>query len=102
MFAGPTVYVATDAGVAGSSDGKQWRAITDASGTPLVIGQLAVEGTTLYGISKTGVYRLESEDRVWKQVASGITGRVTALTVDGNVLYVGTQHSGMLHFNLGK
>ena len=102
VFAGATVYVATDAGVAASSDGKQWRAITDASGTPLVIGQLAVDGTTLYGVSKTGVYRLESEDGVWKQVASGITGRVTALTVDGNMLYVSTQDSGVLYFNLDE
>ena len=102
VFAGSTVYVATDAGVAASSDGKQWRVIADAAGTSLTIGQLAVDGTTLYGISKTGVYRLESNDGVWKQVASEITGQVTALTVDGNVLYVGTQHSGVLYFNLKK
>ena len=98
VFAGSTVYVATDAGVAASSDGKQWRAITDAAGTSLTIGLLAVEGTTLYGVSKSGVYRLEND--TWKQVTLEIPERVTSLTVDGNVLYVGTQDSGVLYFNL--
>jgi hypothetical protein len=92
------VYVATDAGVAASSDGKQWRAITDATGTPPIIGRLAVDGTKVYGVSKTDVYRLEND--AWKQVASEVPERVTSLTVDGNVLYVGTQDSGVLHFNL--
>ena len=102
VFAGTTVYVATDAGVAASRDGKQWRAIPDAAGTLPIIGQLAVDGTTLYGISKTGVYRSENENDVWKQVASGIAGRVTSLAVDGDVLYVGTQNSGVLYFNLDE
>ena len=98
VFAGSTVYVATDAGVAASSDGKQWRAITDAAGMPLIIGQLAVDGTKVYGVSKSGVYRLENN--TWKEVVSEIPNSVTSLAVDGNVLYVGTQDSGMLHFNL--
>ena len=98
VFVGSTVYVATDAGVAASSDGKQWRAITDAAGTSLIIGQLAVDRTTLYGVSKSGVYRLENN--TWKEVVSEIPNSVTSLAVDGNVLYVGTQDNGMLHFNL--
>ena len=102
VFAGSTVYVATDAGVAASSDGKQWRAIADAAGTSLIIEQLAVDGTNVYGVSKTGVYRLETENDTWKQVASAVPERVTSLAVDGNVLYVGTRNSGVLHFNLDK
>ena len=94
VFVGSTVYVATDAGVAASSDGKQWHAITDAAGTPLIIERLAVDGTTLYGVSKTGVYRLENENNTWKEVASEVPERVSSLAVDGNVLYVGTQGSG--------
>ena len=100
MFVGSTVYVATDAGVAASSDGKQWHAITDAAGTLPIIGRLAVDGTTLYGISKTGVYRLEND--TWKQVASEVPERVISFAVDGKVLYVGTQGSGVLHFNLDE
>ena len=100
VFAGSTVYVATDAGVAASSDGRQWRAITNAAGTPLTIWQLAVDGPKVYGVSKSGVYRLEND--TWKQIASEVPERVTSLAVDGNVVYVGTQDSGMLHFNLDE
>ena len=100
VFVGSTVYVATDAGVAASKDGKQWDAITDAAGTPLIIRRLAVDGTKVYGVSKSGVYRLENN--TWKEVVSEIPNRVTSFVVDGNVLYVGTQDSGMLHFNLDE
>ena len=102
VFVGSTVYVATDAGVVTSSDGKNWRAISDVSGTPLTMGRLAVDGTNVYGVSKTGVYRLENENDTWKQIASEIPERVTSLAVDGNMLYVGTQDSGVLHFNLDE
>ena len=102
VFAGSTVYVATDAGVAASSDGKQWRAITDAAGMSLIIERLAVDGSSLYGVSKTGVYRLENENGPWKEVASEVPERVSSLAIDGNVLYVGTQGSGVLHFNLDE
>ena len=102
VFVGSTVYVATDAGVAASSAGKQWHAITDATGMPLIIERLAVDGTTLYTVSKTGIYRLENENDTWKQVVSEVPERVTSLAVDGNVLYVGTQASGVLHFNLDE
>ena len=100
VFVGSTVYVATDAGVAASSDGKQWRAITDAAGTSLIIGRLAVDGTTLYGVSKTGVHQLEND--TWKEVASELPEGVISFAVDGNVLYIGTQGSGVLHFNLDE
>ncbi len=102
VFVGSTVYVATDAGVAASSDGKQWHAITDAAGMSLIIEQLAVDSTTLYGVSKTGVYRLENENDTWKQAVSEAPERVSSLAVDGNVLYVGTWNSGVLHFNLDE
>ncbi len=99
IFAGTTVYVATDAGVATSSNGKQWRAILDSEGTNLIMEHLAVDGTTLYGINNnTGIYRLESD--VWEQVISDIPENITSLAVDRNTLYVGTQNNGMLHYNL--
>ena len=101
VFAGSTVYVAADAGVTTSDSGKNWRPITDAEGTNLIMEQLAAEGTTLYGITeKTGVYRLESGS--WKQIVSEIPEGVNSLAVDGNTLYVGTQNRGMLRFNLEK
>jgi RNA polymerase sigma factor (sigma-70 family) len=99
VFVGPTVYVATDAGVAASDSGKNWRAITDAEGTNLIMEHLAVDGTTVYGVTeKLGAYRLEND--TWKQVVSEIPDNVTSLAVDGDTLYVGTENNGMFHFTL--
>ena len=101
MLVGDTVYVAMDAGVATSVKGKNWRAITDAEGTNLIMEKLTVDGITLYGVTeKTGIYRLESG--TWKQIVSEIPDDVNSLAVNGDTLYVGTKNSGMLHFNLEK
>ena len=101
VFAGSTVYVATDAGVAASSDGKQWHAITDAAGTRLNMEKLAVDGDTLYGLTKNrGIYRLESG--TWEQIVSKLPEHVETLAVDGNTVYVNTRYGDMLHFNLEK
>ena len=101
VFAGSTVYVAADAGVTTSDSGKNWRPITDAEGTNLIMEKLTVDGITLYGVTeKTGIYRLESGS--WKQVVSEIPDDVTSFAVNGDTLYVGTKNSGMLHFNLEK
>ena len=102
VFADSMVYVATDAGVATSSDGKRWRAITDTAGTHLIMERLAVDGTNVYGASETSIYQLESDGVTWKQVTPEVPDRVTSLAVDRNVLYVGTQSSGMLHFTLNE
>ncbi len=101
VFVGSTVYVATDAGVTSSDDGKNWRDVTDTDGTNLIMAHMAVDGATLYGITKTtGVYRLESGS--WKQMVSEIPNHITSLAIEGNILYVGTANNGMLHFNLEK
>ncbi len=99
VFAGSTVYVATDAGVAASDDGKHWSPVTDTDGTNLIMEDLAVDCTKIYGVTKnTGVYRLESG--TWERVVSEIPENVTSLAVDGDTLYVGTEDHGMLHLNL--
>ena len=99
VFAGSTVYVATDVGVAASENGKNWYTVTDASGTPVDMEKLTVDKNTLYGFSKNrGIYRLESG--TWKQIISEVPEHVLSLAVDGRTLYVGTYSNGMLHFNL--
>ena len=99
VFVGSTVYVATDAGVAASDDGKQWHPITNALGTPLNMEKLTVDGDTLYGfIKNAGIYRLKSG--TWEQIVSKIPDRVEEFAVDGNTLYVTTRDNNMLHFNL--
>ena len=98
LFAGTTVYVATDAGIITSGDGRRWNTITDTAGDNLIMEHLANDGNTLYGVKDTGVYRLENG--IWQQVVSVIPNNVTSLAVDENTLYVGTQSSGMLRYIL--
>ena len=99
-FAGSTIYVATDMGVAFSSDGVHWHTATDLEGTPIVIERFAVGGTILYGTSEQRVYQLNENSGTWQQVTPEIPMPITSLTVDGNVLYVGTDGSGVLRFKL--
>ena len=101
-FVGSTVYAATDKGVITSSKGNNWRILTDAAGTPLIMEQLAVDGTDIYGVSKAGVYRLANDSDLWDQVAPEIQDDVTSLAADGEVLYVGTESRGLLYFNLSE
>ncbi len=101
LVAGTTVYVATDAGVCTSENGKNWRTITDAEEANLIMERLAVDGNTLYGATKdTGIYRLKNGN--WEQIVSEIPDNVTSLAVGGNTLYVSTETQGMLHYTLEK
>ena len=101
-FAGPTLYVATDKGVAYSNDGVTWHATTDVEGEPVVTEQFAVEGTTVYGIVGQHVYQLKENSDTWKRVTPEIPDSVLEFVVDRNVLYVGTSSSGVLRFTLEK
>ncbi len=99
LVSGSTVYVATDAGIITSDDGRHWHTITDAEGTNLIMEHLAADGKTIYGIAiDTGAYRLESG--TWKQIVSEIPDRVSSLAVDGNTLFVGTENNNMYYFDL--
>ena len=101
-FAGSTVYVATDKGVAYSSDGARWHKVTDAEGTPLVIKKFVVDGTTLYGATEQQVYELKENSSAWKQVTPEVPSTITSFTVDDNTLYVGTLGRGVLRFTLAE
>ena len=74
--------------------------LTDSTSTPIPMRQLAINGTTLYGVSLTGAYRLNQDTGVWTQITSEIPGRVTSLAVARNTLYIGTEHRGILHLPL--
>ncbi len=99
-FAGSTVYVATDKGVAYSNDGTHWHATIDAEGTPLIIDKLAVDGTTVYGTSNQQVYALKEDSDTWQRVTPEIPVLINSLAVDSNMLYVGTIGNGVLRFTL--
>ena len=100
FFLNNTVYVSTKDGVAMSSDGKNWHTLTDSKYTPIAMRQLAVHDTTLYGVSQTGVYRLDNRTSIWEQITSEVLGRVTSIAVARNVLYIGTEHHGILSLPL--
>ena len=97
LFAGSTVYIATDRGVLASQTGAHWRVITDEG----VIDRLAVDGTTIYGAGDKGVYRLEAQGE-WKQVSLEVPGKVLALVANRDRLYVATQRRGMFHISLAE
>ena len=99
-FMDNTVYVSTKDGVAMSSDGENWHTLTDSKYTPIAMRQLAGDGTTLYGVSQTGVYRLDNKAGIWERITSEVLGRVTSIVVAGNVLYIGTEHHGLLSLPL--
>lgn len=95
IFAGSTVYVATDVGVLASQTGSHWRVITD----EVTIDRFAVDGATLYGAGDTGVYALDAHGE-WKQISSGVPGKVLSLVVHRDRLYVATERRGMFHISL--
>ncbi len=97
VFAGSTVYIATDNGVLASKTGEHWRVIAD----EVVIDKFAVDGTTIYGAGDTGVYRLDIHDK-WKRISPGVPGKVLSLVVHRDKLYVATAHRGMFHISLEK
>ena len=100
VFAGGAVYVSTNDGVAMSDDGENWHVLTDSTSAPIPMRQLAVNGTTLYGISRIGAYQLNGNTGIWEQITSVIPGRVTSLAVARNTLYIGTEHRGLLRLPL--
>ena len=97
VFAGSTVYIATDAGVLASQTGMHWRVIAD----DVVIDRFAVEGSTVYGTGDTDVYRLDVDDK-WEQISPVVPGKVRSLVVDRDRLYVVTERRGIFHISLEK
>ena len=69
VFAGSTVYIATDAGVLTSHTGMHWRVIAD----DVVIDRFAVDASTVYGAGDNGVYRLDVDDK-WETDFAGGSG----------------------------
>ena len=99
VFAGSTVYVATDTGVLTSMDGEHWQAITDKDGTHTIIDRIAVAGMTVYGAGDKGVYQLDNRNR-WEQISPEVPDTVIALVVNSNRLYIATEQRGMFQISL--
>ena len=101
MFAGKTVYVATDKGVLSSQTGAHWRVLTDKMGKQTIIDNLVVDGsTTVYSANNTGgIYRLDTDDR-WKQIAPSVPDKIRDLAVNNRKLYIATGRNGIFHISL--
>ena len=99
IFAGSTVHVATNAGVLTSSDGENWRMITDRTGTRTIVERIAVAGTTVYAAGTAGVYQLDTSGK-WEQTLPGVPNRVISLAINGDKLYIATERSGMFQASL--
>ena len=98
VFADSTVYVSTDVGVMSSLNGEVWHALTDTDGNTRLIDRIATDGSTLYGVCDSGVYRVDDQTSTWKQLAPEAPYTAISLVVDDNTLYIGTEHSGVIRF----
>ena len=89
VFAGASVYVATDNGVIASQTGENWRVLTDGIGTRIVINKLGVDGTTVYGAGDAGGYRLNTRTQ-WEQISSELPNVISNLVIANDKLYSAT------------
>ena len=99
IFAGSTVYVATDEGVLASQNGEHWRVLTNEMGERPVIDRFAVDHIDVYGAGDAGVYRLNGRGR-WHQISPSVPDNVSSLVVSNDKLYIATQHGRMFHISL--
>ena len=99
VFAGSEVYVATDAGVLTSTDGDNWRAITNKTGTRTIIDRIAVVDTTIYGAGNAGVYQLDNPGK-WEQILPEVPYSVISVAINADKLYIATKRSGMFMASL--
>ena len=99
VFAGSTIYVATDKGVLASQNGEHWRVLTNRAGERTLIDRFAVDHVSVYGAGDTGVYRLDARGK-WKQILPNVPSKIAALVVNNNKLYISTERIGMFHIPL--
>ena len=107
IFAGSSVYVATDNGVVTSQTGENWRVLTDGIGTRVVIDKFAVDGTTVYGAGEAGGYRLNNRKQ-WEQISSEVPDTISDLVIANDKLYSatdllsGAKEKGLFYISLEK
>ena len=108
VFAGASVYVATDNGVVTSQTGENWRVLTDGIGTRIVINKFGVDGTTVYGAGDAGSYRLNMRTQ-WEQISSEVPNAIISdLVIANDKLYsvtdlinlANTKEKGLFYISL--
>ena len=101
-FIGETIYAKAGSGGGRSTDGGEtWIPIIVAGLPGGYIEMQLVDGTTLYGTSSHGVFRLTHGSDSWEQIAP--TQRdVTSLAFDGTTFYIGTNAEGIFRLSLAE
>ena len=101
VFAGSTVYIATDEGVLASQNGEHWCVLTTEIGVRPVIDRLTVHHTNVYGAGDAGVYRLDDHGG-WHQISPSVPDNISSLVVSNDRLHIATQEGRMFHIPLEK
>ena len=97
-FVDETIYANGDGVFRSTDDGETWSSIVAGLPNGNVEMQL-VDGTTLYGTSSHGLFRLTQGSDSWELIAP--TQRdVMALTFDGTTFYIGTNGEGIFRLSL--
>ena len=84
-----------------SETGAHWRVLTDNVGTRPIIDKFAVVGTTIYGVSDIGAYRLDTGNQ-WKRISSEALGEIVDLAVINDKLYSAIKDRGIFHISLAE
>ena len=98
-FIGETIYAKAGSGGGRSTDGGEtWTSIVSGLPGGYIEIQL-VDGTTIYGTSSHGIFRLTHGSDSWELIAP--TQRdVRSLAFDGTTFYIGTQAEGVFRLSL--
>ncbi len=101
-FIGETIYAKAGSGGGCSTDGGEtWTPIIVAGLPGGYVEMQLVGGTTLYGTSSHGVFRLTHESDSWEQIAP--TQRdIMSLAYDGTTFYIGTHAEGVFRLSLDE
>ena len=98
-FIGETIYAKAGSGGGRSTDGGEtWTSIVAGLPGGYIEIQI-VDGTTIYGTSSHGIFRLTHGSDSWERVAP--TQRmIRSLALDGTTFYIGTQAEGVFRLSL--
>ena len=100
-FIGETIYAKAGSEGGRSTDGGEtWTSIVAGLPGGYIEMQL-VDGTTLYGTSSHGIFRLTHGSDSWERIAP-IQRIVRSLALDGTTLYIGTAAEGVFRVSLDK
>ena len=101
-FVGDTIYAKAGSGGGRSTDGGEtWTPIVVVGLPGGYIEMQLVDGTTLYGTSSHGIFRLIQGSDSWERIAP-TQQDITSLTFDGTMFYAGTEAEGVYRLSLEK